>query len=125
MIHANCAKKAGAHSCRFSSVVICFCVGLLDKLKKRMYECVQKVFNLPSVGTLSHYNSIYGNEPDDVIYSVLQYLVDEYNLGENIDDWKRMVSLKSNAYHISDRVLFNFHTGELVGFTEDTFYVDI
>ena len=36
-----------------------------------------------------------------------------------------MVSLKFDACHISDRVSFNFHTGEMVGFREDAFDIDI
>ena len=60
-----------------------------------------------------------------MIYSVLQSLADEYDSGEDIDNWKRMVSLKFDACHISDRVLFNFYTDELVGFTEDAFGIDI
>ena len=71
-IQARTAIKSGNRACRYSPVMIRFCIGIRDKLKKGKYKFVRKVFNLPSARILSHYDSIGGNEPDGVLYTVIQ-----------------------------------------------------
>ena len=41
-----------------------------------------------------HYDSIGGNEPDGILYSVLDLMQTEYNITEEKDDWLKMVCLK-------------------------------
>ena len=57
-IQARTAIKCGNKSCRYSPVMIRFCIGIRDKLKKGKYEFLRKVFNLPSARTLTYYDSI-------------------------------------------------------------------
>ena len=79
------------------------------------------MFNLSSARTLAHYDSIGGNEPDGVLYTILQSIQHEYKLTKETDDWQRMVSLKFDACHICDKVKYNPHTNQLVGFSYDAF----
>ena len=120
-IQARTAIKSGNRACRYSPVMIRFCIGIRDKLKKGKYEFLRKVFNFPSARTLAHYNSIGGNEPDGILYSVLHLIQNEYKLAEESDDWLKMVSLKFDAVHICDKVKYNPHTNQLVGFAYDAF----
>ena len=76
---------------------------------------------MPSARTLAHYDSIGGNEPDGILYSVLHLIQNEYKLAEESDDWLKMVSLKFDAVHICDKVKYNPHTNQLVGFAYDAF----
>jgi len=101
--------------------MIRFCVGIRDKLKKGKYEFLRKVFNFPSARLLAYYDSIGGNEQDGVLYTVLQSIQHEYKLTIEMDEWLRMVSLKFDACHICDKVKYNPHTNQLVGFSHDAF----
>ena len=85
-VQARTVIKSGDRSCRYSPVMIRFCIGIRDKLKKGKYEFVRKVFNLPSARTLSHYDSIGGSEPDGVLYTVIQSIQHEYKLMDETDD---------------------------------------
>ena len=105
--------------------MILFCIGIRDKLKKGKCEFLQKLFNLPSARTLAHYNSIGGNEPDGLLYSVLHTIQDEYNLKDEKDDWLKMVSFKFDVCHIADKVKYNPHTNQLVGFSYNAFDKDV
>ena len=94
MIQAACAKNYQTRSCRFLSVMLSFCVGIQDKLQNGKYKFLHNFFNSPSDLTLSWYDYVGGNDPDSILYSVLQALIDEFGLEEYFDEWKRMVSLK-------------------------------
>ena len=121
LIQAQTAIKSGNRACRYSPVMIRFCVGIRDKLKKGKYEFLRKVFNFPSARLLAYYDSIGGNEQDGVLYTVLQSIQHEYKLTIEMDEWLRMVSLKFDACHICDKVKYNPHTNQLVGFSHDAF----
>ena len=80
--------------------MIRFCIGIHDKLKKGKYEFLRKVFNLPSVFTLSYYESTGVNEPDGILFLVLKSIQNEYKLADERGDWLKMASnlrTKSNA----------------------------
>ena len=95
------------------------------QIKKSKYEFLRKVFNLPSARTLSQYDSIGGNEPDGLLFTVLDTIQNEYKLEHEDDDWMKMVSLKFDACHICDKVKYNPHTNQLVGFTYNAFDKDV
>ena len=117
--------KSGNKACRYSPVMIKCCIGIRDKLKKGKYEFLRKVFNFPSVFTLSHYDSIGVNEPAGIIFSLLQSIQNEYKLADERYNWLKMASLKLDACHICDKVKNNPHTNQLVGFTYDIFDKDV
>ena len=96
---------------------------LNDKLKNGRYEFISKVFNLPSCRTISEYNSVGGNSSDGILHDVLKKL--RSNLDGDGDDWHKHVSLKWDACHIAEKVVFNSHTNRLVGFTHDAFDGDV
>ena len=56
------------------------------QVEKGKYEFLRKVFNLPLARTLAHYDSIGGNKSDELLYSVLYTIQDEYNLKDEKDD---------------------------------------
>ena len=80
-------------------------VVLNDSMKDGRYTFFAKVFNLPSVKTVSNYGSISGNAPDGVMYDALKIIEDATK--DHDDDWKRHVCLKWDACHIAEKVMFN------------------
>ena len=108
-VQARIVIKSGNQSCRYLPVMIRFYIGIRDKLKKGKYEFLRKVFNLPSARSLSQYDSIGGNKPDGILYSVLKHIQNEYKLADEKDDWLKMVSLKFDACHICDKVKYSPH----------------
>ena len=67
---------------------------------------ISKVFNLPSFRTISEYNSIGGNNRDDVLYDLLHEIEDDINKFKD-EEWVRHVSLKFDACHIAGKTVFN------------------
>jgi hypothetical protein len=65
-------------------------VGLRDQLKKGKYEFMRKTFGLPCSATISKYDSYRGNEPDGVLYSVLNSIRTEFGLDSVQDTWMKM-----------------------------------
>ena len=63
LVHARKAKIWGENNVRFSPVIIIFCVGLRDQLKKGKYDFLSKVFGLPIPRTVNRYDSLGFNEP--------------------------------------------------------------
>ena len=63
-LQAKTAIKSGNKACRYSPVIIRFCIGIWYKMKKGKYEFLRKVFNLSSARILAHYDTIGGDEPD-------------------------------------------------------------
>ena len=78
---------------------------LNDKLKNGRYEFISKVFNLPSYRITFEYNSVGANSSDWTIYDVLKKLRSNFDGDE--DDWYKYVSLKWDACHIAEKVVFN------------------
>ena len=78
---------------------------LNDSLKNGRYSFFSKVFNWPSVRTVSEYNSLGGNEEDGLMYEVLENISLDDSIPE--DDWRRHISLKWDACHIADKVCYN------------------
>ena len=101
--------------------MIHFCIRLQDQLITGKYEFFRKVLGWPSSQTISEYNSVGGNEPDGILYSFLQTLIDEFNLHDEHNEWMKMVSLKWDAFHVSDRIKYIFYTDQIVGVTHDSF----
>ena len=98
---------------------------LSDKLNNGLYGFFAKVFNWPSSRTISEYNSIGGNAPDGVLYDVLDKINGERSVKDSDDDWRSMVSLKFDACHVADKVIYNAHTNSIVGFAHDAFDIDV
>ena len=102
-----------------------FCIGICDKLKKDKCGFLWKVFNFTSAHTLACYDSIGGDEPDGILFSVLHSIQNEYKLAYERDEWLKMVSVKFDVCHIDDRIKHDPHTNQLVGFAHDAFDKDI
>ena len=75
--------------------------------------------------TISEYNSIGGNAPDGVLYDVLDKIQGERSIKDSDNDWHLMVSLKFYACHVADKVIYNVHTNNIVGFAHDAFDIDL
>ena len=76
-------------------------------MKKGNYNFTAKVFGLLTSPTLSKIDLFRGNEPDGMLYEVLEPILKEFELNKIDDDWIRMISLKFDACHnISDKVLY-------------------
>ena len=105
--------------------MIRFCIGLQDQLKTGKYEFGCKVLGWPSSQSISEYNSVGGNEPDGILYLVLQILANEFNLHDEQHAWINMLYLKWDPYHISDKIKYNYYTDQIVGIMHHAFKPDV
>ena len=94
------------------------CVMVRDKVKNGMYDFLAKTFHWPSSRTVFEYDSVSGQNPDGVMYDILEQIELEI---KGLDKWKIMVSLKYDAMHIGSKIKCNPHTIEVVGFANDSF----
>ena len=101
------------------------CIALSDSLKNGKYGFIAKVFNLPSVRTMSEYNSFDADIEDGIMYDVVDEVNSNFDDGKPNHEWRRSVALKWDAMHLADKVVFNSRTNEITGFTHDAFDIDI
>ena len=95
-----------------------------------MYETLSKAFCLPSIQTLTDYCTPGAHDPDGVLYSVLESTSRAYK--EEIllkcqedHQWLRCGILAFDSKKIKEKVVFDVHTGEIVGFSQDFFEKNI
>eukprot|EP00978_Attheya_sp_CCMP212_P047092 scaffold421221_cov91-Attheya_sp.AAC.2 len=122
------ARKSGSNNVRYSPIMIRFAISLFNKLKKDKYEFLRKVFNLPSSRRLNDYMSPGGNAPSGIVFDLLEQQRTLFE-GNNKDlerlDWRRHGSLSWDSCCIRDKLTFNSHSLELVGFADDAFDIDV
>ena len=104
--------------------------------KLKTYKFLEKVFHLPSSEYLSQYGNPAAHDPDGVLYTVLNmskeavetYLEEKKKTlsSKDYDDiycW--FGSLAFDSKDIKEKVILDPHTGEIVGFAQDAFELDI
>ena len=122
------AKMKGSKQVRYHPIMLRFAMMIKGKLNSGMYQFVSKVFNLPSIRTIRHYDSVDGSSPDGIQFNVVRLMRSRLKDGIRIGkengksdssiQWMRMGSLPFDSMSIKNKVKFDPHTHELVGFEE-------
>eukprot|EP00957_Ditylum_brightwellii_P106823 8149460-Ditylum_brightwellii.AAC.2 len=90
-LQAKIAKAHGKRACKYSPLVLRFCMHLKAKLGAGNYEFVAKVFNIAYPQTLRNYEGADHTEKDGVMWKIILIMArnrDEYygNKGEMLGD---------------------------------------
>ena len=111
----KCSKLSSIKNMRWHPMVIRWCL-YLKHLSSGTYEALRStgVLTLPSQRTLRDYSH---HIPSKVGFdaSVDDLLLSEAKM-EELDDFQKYVVILMDEMHIKDDLVYNKHTGELVGF---------
>ncbi len=107
-------------------------------LKQDEYDFLSKIFNLPSSRTCAKYILPGGHAPDGILYDVLYEQKEEFegeiaikkndaenNRPSDVVSWLRHGTLAFDSKKIKEKVMIDPITGEIVGFSQDAFELDI
>lgn len=129
--NARIAEKSGSRRVRHSPLMIRFCITLNQKLGKRQWASIAKTFHLPSQSTLSKHRSIGSHDPDGFLHGIVRGEKETFEsnngtpLDKDFEDWLRHGCLSYDSAKCCDKVIYNFQTGELMGFAYDAFDINI
>ena len=126
--NARIAQKSGSKRVRHSPLMIRRCIDYNHKLGKRNWATLAKTFHLPSQSTLDKHRSVGANETDGFLHEIVsgekETLKREIAANEwdaEFEEWRRHGCLSYDSAKCRDKVIYNFHTGELMGFAHDAF----
>lgn len=124
----NQKQKKGSKQVRYHPVMICFALFLRQKLNKGSYDMAARVFHMPSSRTLASYDSLDGNSQEGICHETLrsarENLANLFQVKKMSDDekeWARCVSVSCDAMTHKSGLIFNSHTNQLVGFSDNGF----
>jgi hypothetical protein len=129
--NARIAQQSGSKRMRHSPLMVRTCIKINQKLGRRDYDELAKTFFLPSQRTVDKYKTIGANEPDGIMHDTCAESMSDFEEifsdaeDEDMKKWGRHGCLGYDAAKCRDRVVYNFHTGELMGFAYDAFDVNI
>ena len=118
------AKRSGKGNVRFDPVFIKFAIYLRSKVNTGAYKFMANVFNLPSERTLSNYDTLDGNAKEGILHETLRQMEHEFNnrlkdvdcMNPRHGEWMGSGVLKFDEMKVKEKLVFNPHTMELVGF---------
>jgi hypothetical protein len=103
-------------------------------MKMKKYAFLAKSFHLPSARTVSDYMSPGAHAPDGILYDVLKMQREEFEKELNdrkephpadFSEWLHCGSLCFDSKKGKEKVLMDQVTGEIIGFEQDAFELDI
>ena len=118
------AKRCGKNNVRFDPIFIKFAIYLRAKVDTGTYRFMANVFNLPSDRTLSNYDTLDGQAKEGILHETLRQTENEFEqrsekegvLNPLHGEWLRAGILKFDEMKVREKLCFNPHTMELVGF---------
>jgi hypothetical protein len=118
------AKLHGRKSIRHSPLVIRLAAAVYSSMGNAGggYDILARCFNLPTGRTIRNYTQNTASEPDGILHGNLraaQFNFDERNPDCSSLDEKRSVILKLDEMHVRGRFGVDYHTNQVVGFSED------
>lgn len=130
--NARRAQESGSKRVRHSPLMIRFCITLNVRLGRRNWTSLARLFHLPSQRTLDKYKSVGSNAKDGMQLEVLagekiilDKALEEGDLSEDFKEWLRHGILAYDSAKCRDKLIYNFHTGELMGCAHDAFDINI
>ena len=103
-------------------------------MKAKHYAFLATTFHLPSARTVSDYLSPGAHAPDGILYDVLKMQREEFEKelknredppSENFAEWLHCGSLCFDSKKGKEKVLMDQVTGEIIGYEQDAFELDI
>jgi hypothetical protein len=130
--NARVAKQSGSRRVRHSPLMIRFCISLNHKLGKRDWKSISKAFHMPSQSTLDKHKSIGSNDPDGFYHSIvhgeskhMEKVQADEKLSSEFKAWVCHGGLSYDSAKCRDKIIYNYHTGELMGYAHDAFDVNL
>jgi hypothetical protein len=113
------AQKSGTRGCKYLFLMIRFDISLRLKMGKDKYEFLRKCFNLPRSLKISEYSSPDTNDPDGILWTILEHCEESFILRNSNDgkkpltdcDWRRHGSLAYDSMTIQEKIVFNSNHG--------------
>lgn len=122
------AKKSGKKAVEFCPIVLKFAHYVKSQMNNSSYSFLANVFNLPSISTLNKKSAYDTNTEDGLMHETMKSMEEDFNhhfKDKEIIDWDRMGILKFDEMKIKEKMVFNPHTNEIIGFTDPTLTVDV
>lgn len=122
------AKKSGKKSVEFCPIVLKFAHYVKSQMNNSSYSFLANVFNLPSISTLNKKSAYDTNTEDGLMHETMKSMEEDFKQhfkDKEIVDWDRMGVLKFDEMKIKEKMVFNTHTNEIIGFTDPTLTVDV
>lgn len=100
---------------------------------KTSYDFLSSVYNLPSNCTINQYGTLDSNSEDGIMHETLVDMENDFKKSNPIDldqsiehmKWKRSGALKFDEIKIKEKIVFNPHTNEIIGFEDGVFNIDV
>ena len=96
------------------------------------YSFLSSVFNLPSNSTLNNYDNQDSISEDGILHQTLIDMQHDFKKqhptpseSQDQDKWLRCGVLKFDEMKIKEKIVFNFHTNEIIGFEGDAWNTDV
>ena len=93
-------------------------------LGKTAYRFLSSIFNLFSNSTINQYDTLDSNAEDGIMFQTIADMEHDFDklfpspLGQSLDcyKWKWSGVLKFDEMKIKEKIVFNMHTNEIIGF---------
>jgi hypothetical protein len=131
---ARVAANSGKTACKCTPLFLRFAISIRLQMKAKIYSFVANVYHLPVARTVSDYLSPGAHAPDGILYDVLKMQDEEFEKelknrdeppSKDFAEWLRCGSLCFDSKKGKEKVLMDQVTGEIVGYEQDAFELDI
>ena len=127
------ARKSGKKSVRFGPIFVEFTIYLRSKVNTCAYKFMVNVFNLPSDRILSNYDTLDRQANEGILHQMLRQMESKVEqrfaraeiMNQHNDEWLRSGILKFDERKRKEKLRFNAHTTELVGFVGGAIDTDV
>ena len=89
------------------------------------YDFLSTVYNFPSNSTLNQYDNLDTNAIDGILHQTLADMQHDFDKTNNFTEkyglyimWKRSGVLKFDEMKVKEKIVFNSHTHEIIGFED-------
>ena len=117
------AKKCGKRTVRYCPIILKFATFVRSKMGNTAYNFLADAFTLPSSRTLNNYNTFDTNSEDGIMHETIRDMESDFNAQKSTSStdlvnavWRRKGVLKFDEMKIKEKVAFNPHTNEIIGF---------
>ena len=126
------AERSGKKSVRYCPIVLKFATFVRSKMGYSSYSFLSSVFNLPSNKTLNNYDTFDSGTEDGLLHETLADMGHDFEtqhtnstIPSDHEKWLRSGVLKFDEMKIKEKIVYNFHTHEIIGFEGDAYNTDV
>jgi hypothetical protein len=125
------AQHSGKKTVRYCPIVLKFATFVRSKMGNSSYDFLANVFTLPCARSLNNYDTLDSNAEDGIMHQTLDDMENDF-IQDNIEDegstcdwWRRKGVLKFDEMKIKEKICYNPHTHEIIGFEEGAVESDV